>query len=355
MNKIQKIPEYLVKTALHTKILGAELPLLNTGKVRNTFAIPDHSDLLLMVASDRISIFDFVLNALVALKGEVLTALTVFWLEPKNGLLRKIPNHLIDWGAGIDAYLPKALRGNSALQTRALIVQKCDIVPVECVVRGYLTGSAWADYRKNNGLVFNQQLLAGLQDGSKLPDDVFPFFTPTTKAHIGHDQPLSATEVAEVLEKYGNWLSDKSLGIYFTAYKYALKQGIIIADTKFEFGESSSLADEVLTPDSSRFWLVSEWEGALKDKRTPMALDKEVVRLWGKGVLTPFADGSGKKIVGINGLKDTENSEFLRFIQSLTVPADIIQMTAERYCKIFQLLTGYSLSDFQRQVMGIAA
>jgi len=351
MNKIQKIPEYL-KTALHTKILKTELPLLNTGKVRDTFAIPDHPDLLLMVASDRISIFDFVLNALVPLKGEVLTALTVFWLEPGNGLLRKIPNHLIAWGAGIDAYLPEALRGNSALQARALIVQRCDIIPVECVVRGHLTGSAWSDYRKNNGLVFDQQLPAGLQDGSKLPDDVFPFFTPTTKAHIGHDQPLSA---ADVLKEHGGWLADKSLQIYFTAYKYALAQGIIIADTKFELGDNGWLADEVLTPDSSRFWLIDEWEGALKDTRTPMALDKEVVRLWGKGVLTPFADVSGKKIVGINGLKDTESSEFLQFINSLSVPAEIIQMTTDRYCKIFRLLTGYSLPDFQRQVMGIAA
>lgn len=349
MRKVQKIPEHLVKTALHHKILGAGLPLLNVGKVRNTFGIPDYPELLLPVASDRISIFDFVLNALVQLKGEILTALTIFWLEPKNGLLREMPNHLIAWGAGIDAYLPQSLRGNSALQARALVVHKCDIIPVECVVRGYLTGSAWADYRNHNGLVYGEQLPAGLQDGSKLPDDIFPFFTPTTKAHTGHDQPLSA---AEVLEKYGGWLLDKSLQIYFIGYKYAINRGIIIADTKFEFG-NEWLADEVLTPDSSRFWLVSEWEGALKEKRTPMALDKEVVRQWGKKVETPFSDKSGKKLMGINSLKDTESQEFLEFIHGLSVPPDVLRLTTERYLEIFRLLTGYALPDFQREVMGI--
>lgn len=229
-------------------LLTTEIPgvkLVNRGKVRDVY---DLGDALLFVATDRISAFDVVMPCGVPRKGEVLTQISLFWFD----LMRDIPNHLIS--ADVTTR-PELAAYAKDLQGRSMIVRKAKVMPVECIVRGYLVGSGWKDYQKS-GTVSGLRLRDGYQQASKLDE---PLFTPSTKAEIGaHDEAISFEEVSKLIGAgKAAALRDLSLKIYTTARDYAEKRGIIVADTKFEFGELDGkiiLVDEVLTPDSSRFW-----------------------------------------------------------------------------------------------------
>ena len=245
------------------------LPQPRRGKVRDVY---DLGDKILLVATDRISAFDVVMPNGIPDKGRILNGLSVFWF----GLLGGMPNHLIT--ADVDAY-PAALQGvKEDLRGRSMLVKKVSIVPFECIVRGYLTGSGWKEYQKS-GTVNSLKLRAGYQNASKL-DAVL--FTPSTKAEQGeHDMPVSADELKAALgAELAQSLSDASTRCYSLAADYAAQNGIIIADTKFEFGRDAAgtlvLADEVLTPDSSRFWPKDSYAVG----SNPPSLDKQFVRDW---------------------------------------------------------------------------
>jgi phosphoribosylaminoimidazole-succinocarboxamide synthase len=329
---MRKIPEKVRETDL--SYLLTSLSRVFQGKVRDTYEL-EGSDWLLVVASDRLSIFDFVLPCLVEKKGEVLTALTIFWLTQ----ILKVKNHLVAFGSEIDNFLPTCLRKYPELQARSLIVKKLKILPLEFIVRGYLTGSGWLAYQKERK-ISGIQLPAGLFDGAKLAR---PILTPTTKSESGHDVQIPLRVVKET---FGEKLIKLSLKIYQEIATYAFSQGVILADTKFEFGEGEILADEVGTPDSSRFWDKKEWEAKIKEKKSPTPYDKQLVRDWGKTIETPFG------VRGINNL-EPENPDHLAFVHQLEVPEEIISATTERYLQIFQRLTGQSLENFQRKIMKI--
>ncbi|TSC63905.1 MAG: phosphoribosylaminoimidazole-succinocarboxamide synthase, partial [Parcubacteria group bacterium Gr01-1014_106] len=229
------IPSVVAATPFHDRVTHAGLIRVHQGKVRDTYALPDEN-LLLVVATDRVSIFDFVLPTLVPRKGELLTALTVFWLDE---VLNDARHHLLAFGSRIDVHLPVSLREDAELQRRALIVKKLTMIPVECIVRGYLTGSGWKSYQQNQQ-VCGISLTAGLHDGSRILPA--PIFTPTTKAETGHDEHLH-TEA--VIRQYGSSLRHRSLAIYAQIAAVAEEKKLILADTKFEFGTGEVLADEV--------------------------------------------------------------------------------------------------------------
>ncbi len=335
-----KIPQVVRETDLSRKLLKY-LPRTHQGKVRDTYAIPKYPTNLVL-ATERLSIFDVVLNCLVPFKGEVLTAMTIFWL---TGVLAYIDNHLMAYGAGIDEFLPYELRGDPELQKRAIVVQRLDMVDKECIVRAILTGSGWKSY-KENGQVCGIELSPGLHDGSRIPGG--PIFTPTTKAQIGHDEHVHFNSVDPKLAKL-------SIDIFSRASDCALRKDIVIADTKFEWGRfilngliNYILADEVLTPDSSRLWDLKEYKEAQKQKKSPSGYDKEPARQWGKMVWTPFGS------VGIHTL-DPQNEEHLAFIANLPIPDKVITDTTARYLAIFERLVGKHVVDFQREEMHITA
>ena len=270
---------------------------LRTGKVRELYT--NETGNLLIVASDRVSAFDWVLPTEIPNKGAVLTQLSLWWFEQ---LKQIVPNHIIS------ADVPAEVAG------RAVIAKPLTMYPIECVARGYLTGSGWAEY-KNDQKVCGNELPAGLQDGSKLPTSIF---TPATKAEIGdHDiniDFLAATKIvgAETAAE----LRDLTLEIYGAAAKIANERGIILADTKFEFGTDShgemTLGDEVLTPDSSRFWAAAEWQPG----KSQPSFDKQYVR--------DYLVSSGW---------DRESN-------APELPAEIVEKTAQRYTEAFQRITG---------------
>jgi phosphoribosylaminoimidazole-succinocarboxamide synthase len=250
-------------------LLKLELPgvkKLKTGKVREVF---DLGDELLFVATDRISAFDCNMPNGIPRKGEVLTQISYFWFGKTEQI---VPNHL---AAGANEPLPANLQPFSdVLARRSMIVKKTQPLAIECVVRGYLTGSGWKDYQKT-GSVCGHKLPAGLQDSSRLPE---PLFTPATKAETGHDENISFEEACKITgREIAEQARDLSLKIYSFAAKYAIERGLIIADTKFEFGLRDGkliLIDEVLTPDSSRFWPADDY----KPGRSQPSFDKQFVR-----------------------------------------------------------------------------
>lgn len=245
------------------------LPLLHRGKVRDIY---DLGDSLLIVATDRISAYDVVLPTPIPEKGKILTLMTLFWL---NFLKDIVENHLIT--ANIEDY-PEVLRPyTEVLRDRSMIVKKAKVLPVECIVRGYLSGSAWKEYQER-GEICGLKLPAHLKESDKLPE---PIFTPSTKAELGkHDINISFEEMKKLIgEALSEKVKDLSLKLYKKASSYAEKRGIIIADTKFEFGiydERLILVDEVLTPDSSRFWPKEEYEPGRPQK----SFDKQFIRDW---------------------------------------------------------------------------
>ena len=193
------IPKEVAESKLSLELLKSGLERIRQGKTCDVFSLPGYKDLLLLLATDRISIHDFVLNCLISRKGEIRTAWTVFWL---TNVLERFQSHLVAYGKGIDEYLiQKRLKNNSQLQKRSLVVRKLDVFPIECVVRNYLTGSAWESYQKN-GRVAGVSLPPGLKKGSKLSE---PIFDPTSKEETGHDQKLSPDFV---IERYGKWIKE---------------------------------------------------------------------------------------------------------------------------------------------------
>lgn len=311
------------------------LKRIHQGKVRDTYEIPGHPDKLLVVATDRLSIFDFVLGKNAQGKGENLTATTIFWLID---VFADIPNHLIAYGSKIDAYLPEALRSFPSLQKRAIIVKRLNMLPIECIVRGYLTGSGLAAY-KETGMVCGHMLPEGLHDGSKLTT---PLFTPTTKPTEGHDEHVTAESV---LTEYGEMPCRTALMIYERAAEFALERDIIIADMKIEMSLDGVLADEVLTPDSCRFWDSDAYTAAVQRRTSPTGFDKEVVRQAGKQAVI------GGRYVDLSKLDLTSaNAEF---VGRWMIPVDVLRQTMERYHTIFQRLTGISLKEFQQNIMDI--
>src|SRR6266516_1625113 len=230
-----------------------ELELFASGKVRDVYQLG--SDHLLFVATDRISAFDFVLATGIPNKGRVLTQISLFWFDFLKGI---VPNHLIT--ADVNRYPAEVQQYASQLRGRSMLVQRAEMFPVECVVRGYLSGSGWKEY-KATGAVCGIKLAAVLRESEQLPE---PIFTPATKATTGHDENISFEHMSQLVDPGdARMLRDLSLAIYKKAADHARQKGIIIADTKFEFGRTAAgltLADEVLTPDSSRFWPAEKYQ-----------------------------------------------------------------------------------------------
>jgi phosphoribosylaminoimidazole-succinocarboxamide synthase len=250
-----------------------DLHLHASGKVRDVYHADN--DRLLFVATDRISAFDYVLASGIPQKGRVLTQLSLFWFEFLKDIVH---NHLVT--ADVDKY-PEPLKKYAAeLRGRSMLVMRAEMYPVECVVRGYLSGSAWKEYQQT-GAVCGIQLPKGMQESEKLPE---PIFTPATKAASGHDENISFDEmVKHVGTADSETLRKLSLSIYNKAADYALTRGIIIADTKFEFGQTANglvLADEVLTPDSSRFWPADTYAPG----KAQLSYDKQYVRDYLEGI-----------------------------------------------------------------------
>ena len=274
------------------------------GKVRDLY---DLGDKLLLVATDRISAFDYILQDEIPHKGEVLTRISCFWFELLDGV---VENHLVSTDV---ADLPEKFQPYADyLRGRFMLVRKAEMFPVECIVRGYLAGSGLKEYQRE-GTVCGIQLPEGLVNSSKLPE---PIFTPSTKAEIGdHDENISFERCAELIgEADATALRDLSLSVYTKARDHAVDRGIIIADTKFEFGRLNGqiiLADEVLTPDSSRFWPGDEYEPG----RDQASFDKQFVRDW----LTANWDKTGTPP---------------------RLPQDIIDRTSEKYVQAYEKITG---------------
>jgi phosphoribosylaminoimidazole-succinocarboxamide synthase len=247
----------------------ADLPLLASGKVRELYGLePTHPDRLLMVASDRISTYDAVHPTPIPDKGKVLTGLSVFWFEKTQHI---VANHLVSATEGV----PEEARG------RALVVHKLKMLPVECVVRGYITGSGWKDYQAT-GAVSGIALPAGLRESEQLPE---PIFTPSTKAEVGHDEAIDFERAAELVgdRSLVERVREVSIALYSFAAEHARERGVILADTKFELGLNDDgelvVGDEVLTPDSSRYWPADGYEPG----RGQPSFDKQYVRDWAAG------------------------------------------------------------------------
>ncbi len=239
---------------------------VKSGKVREMFSFEDK---LLIVTTDRISAFDFILPSLIPYKGIVLNKLSNFWFDYLKDV---IDNHILE--TEVDRFPKIFNKYKDILNGRSVIVKKAKIFPIECVVRGYLAGSGWEDYKKTNAIA-DVKIPSNLKMCDKLPE---PIFTPTTKAEVGHDLSITLKKAKKIFgSETVNYLKDKSIQLYIKASEYAYKKGIIIADTKFEFGKIDDqiiLVDEVLTPDSSRFWPLEEYEPGRQQK----SFDKQFVR-----------------------------------------------------------------------------
>ena len=258
-------PQVLDSVLLRTEF--PDLQLHASGKVRDVYRLSN--DRLLFVATDRISAFDYILATGIPQKGRVLTQISLFWFDFLKDV---VPNHLVT--ADVSEYPAELRKYSEQLRGRSMVVMNADMFPVECVVRGYISGSAWKEY-KASGKVCGIELPQGLRESDRLPE---PIFTPATKATSGHDENIPFSEMVRLLgEDVSEQLRDLTLKVYKRAADYAGSKGIIIADTKFEFGRTSrgiTLADEVLTPDSSRFWPADKYQaGKAQD-----SYDKQYVR-----------------------------------------------------------------------------
>jgi phosphoribosylaminoimidazole-succinocarboxamide synthase len=300
-----------LNTVLDTAL---KLPVFGKGKVRDTYLTGNN---LLMVATDRISAFDFVLPTAIPDKGTVLNQISVFWFGKTYHIVH---NHLVE---SVESHraLAKYTLGKRPLPEwlmgRSMVVLKAERIPVECVVRGYISGSAWAEYKKS-GTINGRKAPSRLKESQQLPE---PLFTPTTKADTGHDIPLTARQLIDLVgAKTARALEDKSLALYRFARDYAMERGIIIADTKFEFGHYDGeiiLIDEALTPDSSRFWDAGLYEAG----RAQDSYDKQPVRDW------------------------LIKSGWKQKAPAPALPPDVVEATAERYRDAYYFLTGRKLKN----------
>jgi phosphoribosylaminoimidazole-succinocarboxamide synthase len=297
-------------TILNRILLQTEFPdltLFARGKVRDLYAVEGK---LLFVATDRISAFDYVLGTGIPEKGRVLTQLSLFWFDFLKNIIH---NHLIT--ADVDEY-PQPLRKYAdQLRGRSMLVKKAQMIDIECVARGYLSGSGWKEYQKT-GAVCGIKLPEGLKESDKLPE---PIFTPATKAVTGHDENISFEEmVKHTGRELAEQLRDLTLKIYSTAADYAAGRGIIIADTKFEFGRTEEglvLADEVLTPDSSRFWPADKYQRG----RAQESYDKQFVRDY------------------------LEDIKWNKQPPAPSLPDDVARKTSEKYIQAYRTLAGREL------------
>ncbi len=297
-------------TTLNRILLQTQFPdltLFARGKVRDLYAVEGK---LLFVATDRISAFDYVLGTGIPEKGRVLTQLSLFWFDFLKNIVR---NHLIT--ADVDQY-PQPLRKYAdQLRGRSMLVKKAQMIDIECVARGYLSGSGWKEYQKT-GAVCGIKLPAGLKESDKQPE---PIFTPATKAVTGHDENISFDEmVKHTGRELAEQLRDLTLKIYSTAADYAAGRGIIIADTKFEFGRTEEglvLADEVLTPDSSRFWPADKYQPG----RAQESYDKQFVRDY------------------------LEDVKWNKQPPAPSLPDDVARKTSEKYIQAYRTLAGRGL------------
>jgi phosphoribosylaminoimidazole-succinocarboxamide synthase len=285
-----------------------DLELIHRGKVRDVYAISESK--LLLIATDRISAFDCVIPTAIQRKGEVLTRLSVFWFRY---LERFVDHHLIT--VDFDE-MPEIVKQYEELRGRCVLVKRTKVFPVECVVRGYLAGSGWKDYQ-TTGEVCGHILPIGLKESARLPEVIF---TPATKAAEGHDENISEKQFGEIIgTENAEKLKSLSMKIYKTASEYAIKRGIIIADTKFEFGLDETgniiLIDEVLTPDSSRFWDANQYESG----KSQASFDKQFVRDY------------------------LETLDWQKQPPAPSLPTEIAETTARRYLQAYKLLTGGDL------------
>jgi phosphoribosylaminoimidazole-succinocarboxamide synthase len=284
---------------------------VSSGKVRDLFAVGDD---VLLLASDRISAYDCVLGSTIPDKGRVLTGLTDFWLDQLDDV---VPNHRLS--CDVEQFPSSLDDFANELRGRAMLCRRADVLPVECVARGYLSGSGWAEYQ-SSGSVCGQQLPSGLVESSALPT---PLFTPATKATTGHDENVSFDAVvAQMGGAVAAHLRDATLELYSRAAGHALERGIILADTKFEFGmvdQDIVLIDEVGTPDSSRFWPEQEYQPG----GAQPSFDKQYVRDW------------------------LMSSGWNREPPAPSLPQDVVTATSERYVRAYELLTGQDLATWQ--------
>lgn len=284
-----------------------DLPVFIKGKVRNVY---DLGDSLLMVVTDRISAFDVVFDELIPDKGKVLSSISAFWFDFTKDI---IPNHVIttdpkEYPMGLDKY-------EEELKGRSMLVKKVKMLPCECIVRGYLEGSALKEYKKS-GTVGGMKMPEGLVQGDKLPE---PLFTPSTKADEGHDINITYEQLIDLLgEEDAKALKDAALKLYTTVSEFALTKGLILADTKFEFGKLDGklvVADEMFTPDSSRFWDAADYEPG----RAQKSFDKQYLREW------------------------LETLDWDKTYPAPKLPDEVIAKTAEKYRECYSKLTGKEL------------
>jgi len=299
-------PELLDSVLLQTGF--SDLKLYASGKVRDVYSVDDQH--LLFVATDRISAFDYILASGIPHKGRVLSQISLFWFD---FLADIVPNHLVT--ADVEQYPPAVRKYADQLRGRSMLVERAEMFPVECVVRGYISGSAWKEY-KSTGKVSGIALPAGLEESDALPE---PIFTPATKATSGHDENISFDQMCEIVGvETASHLRDLTLRIYKKAADYARRRGIIIADTKFEFGRTAkgiTLADEVLTPDSSRFWPADKHAAG----RPQESYDKQYVRDY------------------------LEQIHWDKQPPAPALPAEVARRTSEKYLDAYFRLTGQKL------------
>jgi phosphoribosylaminoimidazole-succinocarboxamide synthase len=299
-------PKLLDPVLLQTNF--PDLQLHASGKVRDVYQLD--SDRLLFVATDRISAFDYVLATGIPQKGRVLTQISLFWFDFLSDI---VPNHLIT--PDVDRYPQLLQKYADQLRGRSMVVQRAQMFPVECVVRGYISGSAWKEY-KATGKVCGIDLPTGLKESEAFPE---PIFTPSTKATSGHDENISFAKMCDIVgTEDASHLRDLTLRIYKKAAAYARQRGIIIADTKFEFGMTGkgiTLADEVLTPDSSRFWPADKYAPG----RSQESYDKQYVRDYLEGV------------------------RWNKQPPAPALPAEVAQRTSDKYLEAYQQITGRKL------------
>jgi phosphoribosylaminoimidazole-succinocarboxamide synthase len=299
-------PKLLEPVLLQTDF--PDLQLHASGKVRDVYQLDNET--LLFVATDRISAFDYVLATGIPQKGRVLTQMSLFWFDLLSDI---VPSHLVT--ADVNRYPLPLRKYADQLRGRSMLVQRAEMFPVECVVRGYISGSAWKEY-KASGKVCGIELPAGLRESEAFPE---PIFTPSTKATTGHDENISFSKMCEMVgTEVASTLRDLTLRVYKTAAAYARQRGIIIADTKFEFGRTAqgiTLADEVLTPDSSRFWPADKYEPGHSQE----SYDKQYVRDY------------------------LEEIRWNKQPPAPALPAEVAQRTSEKYLDAYFQLTGHKL------------
>jgi phosphoribosylaminoimidazole-succinocarboxamide synthase len=299
-------PELLDSVLIRTDF--PDLKLKASGKVRDVYEIDENQ--LLFIASDRISAFDYVLATGIPHKGRVLNQISLFWFD---FLADVVPNHLI--AADVDKYPASVRKYADQLRGRSMLVRRAEIFPVECIARGYISGSGWKEY-KATGTISGMALPAGLKESDALPE---PIFTPSTKATSGHDENISFDQMCDIVGvETASHLRDLTLRVYKKAAAYARQRGIIIADTKFEFGRTAhgiTLADEVLTPDSSRFWPADKYAPG----RAQDSYDKQYVRDY------------------------LEQIHWNKQPPAPALPADVARRTSEKYLEAYSQLTGRKL------------